>query len=143
MNKAETVIALQVDKYDESVSIVSAGFCRNKAFKPFAFTITDEGLPKIIEDYTIEMTSKKKAFDVLMLNPIDKFQVLEKVFENGEGFLHSELVNQIKVVLDNKYQGSKGKGITKIKELITTSKNDGWLIQDGNRQPYKLGKLSV
>ena len=78
-----------------------------------------------------------------MLNPIDKFQVLEKVFENGEGFQHSELVNQIKVVLDNKYQGSKGKGITKIKELITTSKNDGWLIQDGNRQPYKLGKLSV
>jgi hypothetical protein len=143
MNKAETVIALQVDKYDESVSIVSAGFCRNKAFKPFAFTITDEGLPKIIEDYTIEMTSKKKGFDVLALSPSDKFQVLKKVFENGEGFLHSELVNQIKVVLDNKYQGSKGKGITKIKELITTSKNDGWLIQDGNRQPYKLGKLSV
>ena len=142
MNKAETVIALQVDKYDESVSSVSAGFCRNKAFKPFAFTITDEGLPKIIEDYVIPSNSKK-AFDVLMLNPIDKFQVLEKVFENGEGFLHSELVNQIKVVLDNKYQGSKGKGITKIKELITTSKNDGWLIQDGNRQPYKLGKLSV
>lgn len=142
MNKAETVIALQVDKYDESVSSVSAGFCRNKAFKPFAFTITDEGLPKIIEDYVIPSNSKK-AFDVLMLNPIDKFQVLEKVFENGERFLHSELVNQIKVVLDNKYQGSKGKGITKIKELITTSKNDGWLIQDGNRQPYKLGKLSV
>jgi len=142
MNKAETVIALQVDKYDESVSSVSAGFCRNKAFKPFAFTITDEGLPKIIEDYVIPSNSKK-AFDVLMLNPIDKFQVLEKVFENGEGFQHSELVNQIKVVLDNKYQGSKGKGITKIKELITTSKNDGWLIQDGNRQPYKLGKLSV
>ena len=142
MNKAETVIALQVDKYDESVSSVSAGFCRNKAFKPFAFTITDEGLTKIIEDYVIPSNSKK-AFDVLMLNPIDKFQVLEKVFENGEGFQHSELVNQIKVVLDNKYQGSKGKGITKIKELITTSKNDGWLIQDGNRQPYKLGKLSV
>ena len=143
MNKAETVIALQVDKYDESVSSVSAGFCRNKAFKPFAFTITDEGLPEIIEDYVIEMTSKKKGFDVLALSPSDKFQVLKKVFENGEGFLHSELVTQIKVVLDNKYQGTKGKGITKIKELITTSKNDGWLIQDGNRQPYKLGKLSV
>lgn len=142
MNKAETVIALQVDKYDESVSSVSAGFCRNKAFKPFAFTITDEGLPKIIEDYVIQSNSKK-GFDVLALSPSDKFQVLKKVFENGEGFQHSELVNQIKVVLDNKYQGSKGKGITKIKELITTSKNDGWLIQDGNRKPYKLGKLSV
>jgi len=42
-----------------------------------------------------------------------------------------------------KYQGTKGKGTTKIKELITDSKNDGWLIQKGNRQPYRLGKLSV
>ena len=46
MNKAETVIALQVDKYDESISTVSAGFCRNKSFKPFAFTITDDGSSK-------------------------------------------------------------------------------------------------
>ena len=142
MNKAETVIALQVDKYDESVSSVSAGFCRNKAFKPFAFTITDDGLPKIIEDYVIPSNSKK-AFDVLMLNPIDKFQVLEKVFENGEGFQHSELVNQIKIVLDIRYKGTKGKGQSKIKQLITESKNEGWLIQNGNRQPYELGILSV
>jgi hypothetical protein len=143
MNKAETVIALQVDKYDESVSTVSAGFCRNKAFKPFAFTITDEDLPKILEDYDIEMKANKKGFDVLTLSQIDKFTLLQKVFENGEGFQHSELVTQIKIVLDNKYKGTKGKGQSKIKELITTSKNNGWLIQNGNRQPYKLGKLSV
>jgi hypothetical protein len=34
-NKAETVITVQIDKYDDDVSIVSAGFCRNKSFKPF------------------------------------------------------------------------------------------------------------
>ena len=143
MNKAETVIALQVDKYDESTSTVSAGFCRNKAFKPFAFTITDDGLPKILEDYDIEMKSNKKGFDVLTLNQNDKFILLQKVFENGEGFQHSELVTQIKIVLDNKYKGTRGKGQSKIKQLITESKNNGWLIQDGSRQPYTLGKLSV
>jgi hypothetical protein len=143
MNKAETVIALQVDKYDESVSSVSAGFCRNKAFKPFAFTITDDGLPKILEDYDIEMKSNKKGFDVLTLNQNDKFILLQKVFENGEGFQHSELVTQIKIVLDNRYKGTRGKGQSKIKQLITESKDNGWLIQDGNRQPYKLGILSV
>lgn len=142
-NKAETVISLEVDKSDDKISTVTAGFCRNKSFKPFAFTITDEGLPQILEDYVIEMASKKKGFDVLALSPSDKFTLLQKVFKNGEGFQHSELVTQIKIVLDNKYQGTKGKGVTKIKELITASKNDGWLIQDGNRQPYKLGKLSV
>ena len=143
MNKAETVIALQVDKYDDDVSIVSAGFCRNKSFQPFAIRITDDGLPEIIEDYDIEIKSKKKSFDVLTLNPADKFQVLKEVFKNGVGFQHTELVNQIKVVLDNKYPGTKGKGQSKIKQLITQSKNEGWLTQNGNRQPYELGILSV
>jgi hypothetical protein len=142
-NKAETVITVQIDKYDDDVSIVSAGFCRNKSFKPFAFKITDDGLPKIIEDYDIEMKAKKKGFDVLNLSSKDKFQVLEKVFENGERFQHSELVNQIRIVLDKNFNGSKGKGENKIKQLITESKNEGWLIQNGNRQPYELGILSV
>ena len=142
MNKAETVIALQVDKSDDKISTVTAGFCRNKAFKPFAFEITDEGLPKIIEDYVIQSKSKK-GFDVLTLSQSDKFTLLQKVFKNGEGFQHSELVSQIKIVLDNKYKGTKGKGQSKIKELITESKNNGWLIQSGARQPYTLGKLSV
>ena len=141
-NKAETVIALEVDKSDDKISTVTAGFCRNKAFKPFAFEITDDGLPKIIEDYVIQSKSKK-GFDVLTLSQSDKFTLLQKVFKNGEGFQHSELVSQIKIVLDNKYQGTKGKGQSKIKQLITESKNDGWLIQDGARQPYTLGKLSV
>ena len=141
-NKAETVIALEVDKSDDNISTVTAGFCRNKSFKPFAFEITDEGLPKIIEDYVIQSKSKK-GFDVLTLSQSDKFTLLQKVFKNGEGFQHSELVSQIKIVLDNKYQGTKGKGQSKIKQLITESKNDGWLIQDGARQPYTLGKLSV
>ena len=130
MNKAETVIALQVDKYDENVSTVTAGFCRNKSFKPFAFEITDDGLPKIIEDYVIQSKSKK-GFDVLTLDPIDKFQLLKEVFKNGEGFQYSELVTQIRIVLDKKYQGSKGKGENKIKEVITTAKKDEWLIQSG------------
>ena len=142
-NKAETVITVQIDKYDDNVSVVSAGFCRNKSFKPFAFKITDDGLPKIIEDYDIEMKAKKKGFDVLNLSSEDKFQVLEKVFENGNRFQHSELVNQIRIVLDKNFNGSKGKGENKIKQLITESKNEGWLIQNGNRQPYELGILSV
>jgi hypothetical protein len=143
MNKAETVIALQVDKYDGSISIVSAGFCRNKSFKPFAFTITDEGLPKIIEDYVIEMTSKKKGFNLLTLSPEDKFQLLKEVFENGEELKNGELVNQMKIVVNKSFKGRKGIGLDNIKKLITESRDEGWIIQKGIRKPYKLGKLSV
>jgi hypothetical protein len=143
MNKAETVIALQVDKYDGSISIVSAGFCRNKSFKPFAFTITDEGLPEIIEDYVIEMTSKKKGFSLLTLSPEYKFQLLKEVFENGEELKNGELVNQMKIVVNKSFSGRKGIGLDNIKKLITESRDEGWIIQEGIRQPYKLGKLSV
>ena len=142
-NKAETVIAVEVDKYDDNISTVSAGFCRNKSFKPFAFLITDDGLPQIIEGHAIEMSTKKKGFDVLTLSHKDKFQVLKEVFEDGGEFKNGELINQIKIVLNRSYKGSKGKGENKIKLLITESKNNGWLIQEGNRCPYKLGKLSV
>jgi len=142
-NKAETVIALQVDKYDENISTVTASFCRNESFKPFAFMITDDGLPQIIEDYEVQSKSSKKGFDVLTLSPTDKFQVLKEVFENGEGFQYSELVTQIRIVLDKKHQGTKGKGVSKIKELITTAKKNEWLIQGGYGGAYKLGKLSV
>jgi len=142
-NKAETVIALEVDKYNDSVSIVNAGFCRNKSFESFAFEIDKDGLPQIIEDYVIQSKAIKKGFDVLTLSATDKFELLKKVYSNGEGFKNGELITQIKIVLDKKYKGSKGKGENKIKQLITESKNNGWLIQDGNRQPYRLGKLSV
>lgn len=142
-NKAETVLAIEVDKNNDKVSIVSAAFCRNKSFEPFAFEITEGGLPHIIKDYEIESKSTKSTFDVLALSFHDKFQLLEEVFYNGGGFNHSDLVKQIKLALDRNYKGSKGKGQNKIKVLIKESTNKGWIVQEGNRQPYFLGKLSI
>ena len=46
-----------------------------------------------------------------------------------------------KVELELLYNIAKGEN--KIKQLITESKNEGWLIQNGNRQPYELGIPSV
>ena len=45
---------------------------------PLPLRYTDDGLPKIIEDYDIQMKAKKKGFDVLNLSSKDKFQVLER-----------------------------------------------------------------
>ena len=143
MNKAETVIALEIDSFNTNISFVKAGFCRNAPFEPFAFEITDEILPHILHDYTVKLKSSKKSFDVLTLSDMDKFQILKEVFANAGGFKDGELITQIKVVLDKKYPGTKGKGVGKIKELIISARAEGWLVQHGNRQPYLLGKLSV
>ena len=142
-NKAEMVFAVEVDTSEPNISYVKAGFCRNKPFEPFAFEITEEGLPHIVHDHVIKLKSSKKSFDVLALSDSDKFQIFEEVFPNGEALTHTALVPQIQTVLYKKYRGNKGKGIGKIKELITSAKAEGWLVQKKARHPYTLGKLSV
>lgn len=138
-NKAETVITLEVDKTESNISIVSASFCRNKSFEPFAFHINEDALPEILHEHLIDLKSSKNTFDVLALSSIDKFQILEEVFNNSNSYSHGELVSEIKTVLNQRYRGAKGKGEGKIKQLITDSKNSGVLLQNGSRQPYTLG----
>ena len=89
------------------------------------------------------MNLRNNSFDVLALSDSDKFQILKEAFPNGGALTHTALVPQIQTVLYKKYRGNKGKGIGKIKELITSAKAEGWLVQKKARQPYTLGKLSV
>ena len=142
-NKAETVITIVVDKNNKDVSIVSASHSRNKEFLPFAFSIDDNGVPTIIHDYEINIKTSKNKFDVLTLDSQDKFKIINEVYNNNQSFMHGELVKQIKLYLDKNYKGNTGKGTNKIKMLISEAKESGWLMQNGERQPYTLGKLSV
>ena len=143
MNKAETVLGVEVDKSNTNVSIVKAAFCRNKSFDPFAFEITEEGLPQIIQDYEAIAKSTRKGFDLSTLADTDKFKILEEVFKTEKEFGYGVLEAQIKVVLVNKHKGTAGKGQAKIKSLITDAKNKGWLKQSQSGKPYSLGSLPV
>ncbi|GAB3509308.1 AAA family ATPase [Spirosoma knui] len=50
-NKAETVVSVAVDPVNKDVSIVTAELCRDRSFEPFAFSINEQGLPFIVEDW--------------------------------------------------------------------------------------------
>lgn len=50
-NKAETVMQVEVDKMDRTVSVVEAIHIRDKEFEPFAFRINDEVLPELLDSY--------------------------------------------------------------------------------------------
>ena len=50
-NKAETVMQVEVDKMDRTVSVVEAIHIRDRAFEPFAFRINDEVLPELLDSY--------------------------------------------------------------------------------------------
>ena len=48
-NKAETVLVITKSTTNPDISEVKAMHIREKEFKPFAFTVNDEGLPEIVE----------------------------------------------------------------------------------------------
>ncbi|WP_157634700.1 AAA family ATPase [Spirosoma panaciterrae] len=57
LNKAETVVSISLDANDKNISIVAPEVCRDKEFDSFGFSITEEGLPYLIDDITIDNTS--------------------------------------------------------------------------------------
>ena len=50
-NKAETVMQIEVDKEERSISVVEAIHIRDREFEPFAFRINSETLPELVEPY--------------------------------------------------------------------------------------------
>lgn len=70
-NKAETVLVISKSESNPNVSEVNALHIREKEFKPFAFTVNDEGLPETVNGFTHERTSDERCsrtkFDELTL----------------------------------------------------------------------------
>lgn len=66
-NKAETVMQVEVDKMDRTVSVVEAIHIRDREFEPFAFRINDEVLPELLDSYQPQEKKigrpAKKPFD--------------------------------------------------------------------------------
>lgn len=88
-NKAETIMQIEVDKDDKSVSVVEAIHIRDKEFEPFAFRINDEALPELVECYSPKEKRvgrpKKEEFDPYRDIPeMVHRQVLETTFANGD-----------------------------------------------------------
>ena len=50
-NKAETILQVEVDKEERSISVVEAIHIRDSEFEPFAFRINSETLPELVEPY--------------------------------------------------------------------------------------------
>ena len=50
-NKAETVMQIEADKDDKSISVVEPLHIRDREFEPFAFRINDDNLPELVEFY--------------------------------------------------------------------------------------------
>ena len=136
-NKAETVIQVAVDDKNSNVSVVRAAACRNKEFEDFAFEIVEE-LPHIIDGFSIDKKPSKTALNDLPDN--DKYGLFTEVFKNNKEYKHSELKEVLRTMLYKGFKEIKNKGKNKITHFIRYGLDKGMILQDGNRQPYRLNK---
>ena len=140
MNKAEAVIAVTVDSENPNISIVTPAFCKNMNFEPFAFEISPEGIPIIIESYTVSQ-SKKVTFDICALDNEKRFEIFKDTFSTRSEINRGDLVIAIKASINKLHRGIRGRGDNKIKSIITEGLESGLLVQEGDRKPISLGKL--
>ena len=135
-NKAETVIQVEKDKNDESMSKVSALYTRSQTFPTFAFRINDHILPELVEDYVPEPKKagrpSKKEFDPYFDITQEQHEAaLEKIFptmfdEFNYEDLQNKLVEELRTIL-----GSFNKN--KATAEITFLRNKRMVVQDNGK----------
>ena len=141
-NKAETVIQVEKDKSDESMSKVSALYTRSQTFPTFAFRINDHILPELVEDYVSEPKKAgrppKKEFDPYFdIKQEHHETALERIFPTPSDELNYEdfqdkLVEEFRSIL-----GSFNKN--KAAAEITFLRNKRMVVQD-NGKLYRYNK---
>ncbi|MDL2277401.1 AAA family ATPase [Parabacteroides sp. OttesenSCG-928-G07] len=95
-NKAETVLRIKVDEFDNDTSIVESMFIRDRDFEPFAFRINTHSLPELIENYQPQSIAKKKAFSYSEVSEEKHREALEAVFSIGEALSYGNLIEQLR-----------------------------------------------
>lgn len=141
INKAETVLSVTVVENDKEVSVVEPQQCRNREPESFAFRISEDGVPFIVEKYESPAKNSSKSSPANDLNDFHKFQLLTEVYSHDSEFKYGALLSQIKIAFKNQHH--KNIGNNRINELITEFKNNGWVVQSLEKGPYSLGEFNI
>lgn len=75
-NKAETVMQIEVDKEERSISVVEAIHIRDREFEPFAFRINSETLPELVEPYR----PRKRGAGRPAKGPFDRHAIFPRMY---------------------------------------------------------------
>lgn len=98
INKAQSVLSIAKDPQNPEFSTVTNEFARDIEFDPFAFYISDSGLPELVQDYSPIKKKKAEATNVkpLLINLKQHYEILQAVFSDGEQLTYSKLWRGIK-----------------------------------------------
>lgn len=103
-NKSETVLRVEKDKNDESISTVEAVYIRDVSFPSFAFRINSEALPEIINDYkpTPDTNGNEAWNPYFDISEETHRSALDSVFTTPETLLrHGELMDALREAYGN------------------------------------------
>ena len=137
-NKAETILQVEVDKEERSISVVEAIHIRDREFEPFAFRINSETLPELVEPYQPRKRGAgrpvKGPFDPARDIPEDVHRAaLDAVFAEGSIGSYREYQERLKEGYE--LQGVKfgGNHATKVAAFL---REQQMVIREGNA--YRL-----
>lgn len=137
-NKAETIMQVEVDKEDKTISVVDAIHIRDREFEPFAFRINEEGLPELVEPYL----PREKKIGRPTKEPFDPYKeipenvhraALDATFANGTINNYGDYLERLKEVYG--LQGVK-LGHNKAVKVATFLGNKRMVIKEGKE--YKI-----
>lgn len=94
-NKAETILRIKVDEFDNDTSTVESMFTRDRDFDPFAFRINENSLPELIENYQLQPIAKKKAFGYTEVPEEKHREALIAVFSDNEAIPYGVLIERL------------------------------------------------
>ena len=128
-NKAETIFKIEKDKINSDISSVEAMCIRDIEFTPFAFYINEDGLPELVNNYTIEQKPKPKRIDFEQIKNTEHQEALNSIFLEKESFQYSEFIT----ALQNAYSNvGYSFGYNKTTELKTFLEQKEIILKKGN-----------
>ena len=133
-NKAETVMQIEVDKEERSISVVEAIHIRDREFEPFAFRINSETLPELVEPYQPRKRGAgrpvKGPFDPARDIPEDVHRAaLDAVFAEGSIGSYREYQERLKEGYE--LQGVKF-GSNRATQVAAFLREQQMVIREGN-----------
>ena len=132
-HKAETILQIKVSEEDENISEVSASMVRDRKFPPFAFSIDDEGVPVLEEDYEFDPKPKRESFNYKNMSEDKPRDALDKAFEGAAKVGYGELIDRLKVGYEAQGFGRSYAILSKLKTFLV---ENGMIIKENKKYLY-------
>ena len=130
VNKSETVVRVSQNEYGEM--IVEPEYTRGKPFEAFAVVRNDDGMPKLLENWSASQIAEKAKSESKRINPVDidpatHNEIVGKVFSKEANLKYSDLVSNIQYFF--KMHGIEF-GMNKAKEYCTYYQMQGMVVKN-------------